>query len=81
MTTDKLSVLASLSDDELLAEIQRRRDEAQRRLDRFTVAVTGRAKSEGKSRAKAAYWAEWREYHAQHPNATVQQWQRSRKKR
>lgn len=78
--TDHTAKLSDFTDEELLAEIQRRRAEAQRRLDRFAVAAGDKPKYAAKSEAKAIYWAEWRQYKANHPNATVEQWQRMRKR-
>jgi hypothetical protein len=80
MTSDRIAALAGYSDDELLAEVQRRRQEAQRRLDRLSLATGGPVKMPGKSAAKTAYWAEWKAYRSTHPSATVAQWQRSRKR-
>lgn len=80
MTLDRIAALAGYTDDELLAEVQRRRVEAQLRLDRLSVATGGPVKMPGKSIAKRAYWAAWREYKAEHPNATVEAWRRAAKR-
>jgi len=82
MTLDKQTFLASLTDDELLGELARRANEAQRRADRLNAATgTGpKFKSVAKSQAKQAYWAEYRTWLASHPGGSVGQWQKARKK-
>ena len=81
MTLDKQTFLASLTDDELLGELARRANEAQRRADRLNAATgTGpKFKSVAKSQAKRAYWAEYRAWLASHPGGSVEQWQKSKR--
>lgn len=82
MTQDRQSILASLTDDELLGELARRANEAQRRADRLTAATgTGpKYKSVGKSIAKQKYWSEYRAWLASHPGGSVDQWRKARKR-
>jgi len=76
---DRLKALESYTDDELLAEIQRRRLEAQQRLSRLSLASDD-GRSILKSQAKAAYWSSWHQYKAQHPDATVDVWRKAQKR-
>ena len=80
MPTDRPKVLADYTDDELLAEIQRRRDEAQRRIDKLSLASELGNKFVKKSEAKRLYWEAWHEYRAVHPNATLAEWRKSQKR-
>ena len=82
MTLDKQTFLASLTDDELLGELARRANEAQRRADRLNAATgTGpKFKSVAKSQAKQAYWESYRQYVATHPGATLKEFQSKSKK-
>lgn len=82
MTVDKQAFLESLTDDELLGELARRANEAQRRADRLSAATgTGpKFKSVAKSQAKSAFWAEYRTWLASHPGGSVSQWHKARKK-
>ena len=69
--------LSEYSTDEILAEVERRRQEAQRLVDRLGSITM---KSPAKSLAKAKFWSEWRTYKASHPGATLEQWQKARRK-
>jgi hypothetical protein len=82
MILDKRTFLESLTDDELLGELARRANEAQRRADRLNAATGSgpKFKSVAKSQAKQQYWAEYRAWLASHPGGSVKQWQKERKK-
>ena len=77
---DRLQQLQAYSDAELLAEINRRRTEALERARALSLGSLDQPRYSRKSEAKARYWAEWREYKAKHPDATLQQWRRSQKR-
>jgi len=77
---DRLKQLEAYTDRELVDELKRRiaiLDEA-RALLGGSVGPT--AKNPKMSEAKAAYWREWREYKAAHPDATLEQWRRAQKR-
>ncbi|HEX5434425.1 MAG TPA: hypothetical protein VFY05_09330 [Candidatus Angelobacter sp.] len=57
---DKFKALESYTDEELLAEISRRRTEAQERANRLAVVGQKATSYPKKSAAKAAYWEKWR---------------------
>ena len=59
---DKTELLGSLTDDELLGELAKRANDAQRRADRLNAATgTGpKFKSTAKSLSKQKYWAAYR---------------------
>lgn len=67
--------LEAFTDDELVSEIKRRFA-----LLSGALGPVGSAKNPRMSEAKAAYWAAWHEYKATHPDATREQWERSKKR-
>jgi hypothetical protein len=76
---DRQKQLEAFTDRELVDELRRRfavLDEARALL---TCAV-GTVKNPRMSEAKAAYWAAWHEYKTTHPDATREQWERSKKR-
>lgn len=79
---DRLERLRDYTDAELLEELNRRRAEY---LDRARAISGGFDGQSGvyprKSEAKARYWAQWKAYKAQHPDATIAEWRRSLKRK
>lgn len=78
---DRQEFLRSLTDEELLNELQRRIEESQARMKTLMAGMNPPpGKFFKKSLAKVKYWGEWREYKAAHPDATMEQWRRSRRR-
>jgi hypothetical protein len=78
---DRQKQLESFTTDELATELKRRFAEMDRhRAELFGAPSGTSAKNPRMSEAKAAYWQEWREYKAAHPDATLEQWRRSQKR-
>jgi len=77
---DRQKPLAAFTDQELLEEINRRRTEHLEQARALTLGPF-EGKSPRKSQAKLEYWQEWHEYRKQHPNATVDEWRRSKKRK
>ena len=78
---ERQKLLESFTDRELVDELKRRfavMDEARALFG--GLSTTG-AKNPKMSEAKAAYWREWHEYKAAHPDASLEQWRRSQKRR
>lgn len=72
--------LRGFTDEELLDELNRRIEESRKRMQTLSRGLGEPGKFFAKSQAKAKYWAEWHEYKAAHPDATVEQWRRSQKR-
>jgi hypothetical protein len=83
MTPDRIRGLESYTDDELLSEMQRRRAEAQQRVNKLS-AITGEktvAKNPRMSAAKALYWSAWHEYRSSYPDASLEDWRKAQKRK
>ena len=80
MNVDRQKQLGSFTVGELVAELQRRKAELDEALALLTLpgADGDEAKNPRMSEAKAAYWAEWHQYRAAHPDATVAEWRKSK---
>ena len=77
----RLELLKSFTDHELLDELNRRIHEYQGKMQ---AIMAGMSPPPGtffkKSQAKAEYWRGWHDYKAAHPNVTVADWRKSRKR-
>lgn len=80
MSTDRLRALGTYSVRELVEELKRRKDEIDDALALFAAPTDSAPRYARKSEAKAAYWAEWHEYKAANPNATLERWRKARKR-
>ena len=79
MSPDRIKALESYTDDELLAEIHKRREEAQQRVAKLCMTTEEQSgKYQRKSEAKAAYWAAWHAYREKNPDATVDEWRKAK---
>ena len=80
MTSDRQKQLESFTVGELVGELQRRKAELDEALALLALpgANSDEAKNPRMSEAKAAYWQEWHEYKATHPDATVAEWRKSK---
>jgi hypothetical protein len=80
----RLAQLQSYSLEELVGEIERRRAEMSSALARIGAGAGSGpgsgAKNPRMSDAKRQHWAGWHTYKAQHPDATVTEWRRLRKR-
>jgi hypothetical protein len=77
---DRMGQLKMYSIAELVGELKRRKDELDSALAMFAGPGSTTIRNSRMSEAKARYWAEWHEYKATHPDATVEQWRRSQKR-
>lgn len=77
---DRLAQLQTYSVRELVDELKRRKDELDSALAMFAGPGAQTVRNSKMSEAKAAYWRGWHEYRAAHPDATVTDWRRSRKR-
>lgn len=77
---DRLKLLGEYTVGELVDELKRRKDE----LDGALASIPGPSgnapKNTRMSQAKAAYWKAWHSYKGQHPNATVAEWRKAKKR-
>lgn len=79
MEKDRQKQLESFTDRELVDELKRRFAVLDEARALFGATATG-AKNPRMSEAKAAYWRQWHDYKAAHPDATLEQWRRSQKR-
>ena len=77
---DRIEQLRTYTVQELVGELKRRKDELDSALSLF-VTTGAQVRNPRKSEAKAAYWREWHEYHAAHPDATVGDWRKAKKRK
>jgi len=78
---DRLAQLRTYTDDELIAEMARRKAEYLQKARALSGgSETGSGQYPRKSEAKRQQWAGWHTYKAQHPDATVTEWRRLRKR-
>lgn len=76
---DRSELLKSFT-DKLLDELNRRVQEYQGKMEIRPGMSPAPGSYFKKSQAKADYWRGWHEYKATHPNATVAEWRRRRKR-
>lgn len=76
---DRIEQLKAFTTSELIEELRRRKAELDAGISSLTGSA-GQAKNSRMSEAKAAYWQEWHQYKAAHPEATVEQWRRAHKR-
>lgn len=71
--------LETYSTRELVAELKRRMAE----LDEARALLGGNSSGKNPriSGAKLAYWSAWHKYRAEHPEATIEEWRKLKRKR